>query len=189
MKKALKVSAQTVFGEGSDHPSLMIVGEIPGDIEDQEGRPFVGPAGKLLRRLLEEIGVDPDRVYLTNAVKNFRYVQRGKRRIHQKPNMTDVRACQPLLIKEITTLNPPVVLALGATAAISICGQAVGIEKNRKKILSTPFSPAAVLVTWHPSGILRSPTDEVRRLKLKQLKDDLKRAWDLSRQRYSTPLE
>jgi uracil-DNA glycosylase len=172
-----KRSTQTVFGEGSEHPLLMIVGEVPGDSEDQQGHPFVGPAGKLLRSLLTEVGIDIGKVYLTNAVKHFKFVQRGKRRLHQKPNSGEIHACMPWLAKEIAILKPQIIVALGATAAASVFGRPVKISAERSSFLISQFEDCKMIVSWHPSAILRSPDPSAKKLKLGQLKKDLQKAW------------
>lgn len=172
-----KHSTQTVFGEGSERPLLMIVGEVPGDVEDKLGHPFVGPAGKLLHVILAELGIDPQKIYLTNAVKHFKFVQRGKRRLHQKPNSSDIRACHPWLTKEIESLNPKVLMALGSTAAAALVDGHVTIQASRSHWLKSRVNEVPMLVSWHPSAILRSPDPSARKIKRKQLKADLAKAW------------
>jgi uracil-DNA glycosylase len=171
-----KLSPRLVKGEGSSHPAIMIVGEVPGDVEDKAGRPFVGPAGKLLRSLLIEIGIDAKKIFLTNAVKRFKYIPRGKRRLHQKPNAVEIRASRPMLEKEIETLKPKVIVALGATAAASLCGHPVKIKDSRSNWLESPLT-IPILVSWHPSAVLRSPDADTRKEMRDQLKADLKKAW------------
>ena len=156
-----RIGTQTVFGEGPRRPALMIVGEQPGDQEDRSGHPFVGPAGQLLDAALESAGVDRDATYVTNAVKHFKWTldERGKRRIHQKPNGAEIRACHPWLDAEIDTLKPRVLLALGATAAKALLGPATRVTVQRGKVLETALAEAA-FVTVHPSAVLRSPSGE-----------------------------
>ncbi len=148
-------ATQTVFGEGSAHARLMMVGEQPGDREDIEGKPFVGPAGKLLDRALEEAGIDRTDVYVTNAVKHFKWEARGKRRIHQKPNTSEVRACHPWLEAEIAAVEPQLVVALGATAAQSLLGSTFRLTKHRGELFDSSLGPL-VTATIHPSAILRA---------------------------------
>src|SRR5438445_13660732 len=136
----LRVEAtQTVFGEGSEHSRMMLVGEQPGDQEDLQGKPFVGPAGKLLERALNEAGIDRGRVYLTNAVKHFRWTRRGKRRLHEKPNAGQVRACRPWLEAEIEVVKPGLIVLLGATAAQSVRVPAFRVSRSRGEVLSAAF--------------------------------------------------
>ena len=154
-----KCGTQTVFGEGGAHSRLMLVGKQPGDREDIEGRPFVGPAGKLLDRALEEVGIDRDQVYVTNAVKHFKWEARGKRRIHQKPNASEVRACHPWLEGEIAAVAPDVVVALGATAAQSMLGPKFRLTQHRGEMFDSPLGPL-ITATIHPSAILRAQDDD-----------------------------
>lgn len=154
-------ATQTVFGEGSARARLMFVGEQPGDREDLEGHPFVGPAGKLLRRAMSEAGIAPRDVYLTNAVKHFKYVWRGKRRIHAKPKQIELRACHPWLEAEIAVVRPRLVVALGATAAQALFGSSFRLTEQRGRLLSAPLAPR-VIATVHPSSILRAPDDDTR---------------------------
>jgi DNA polymerase len=155
-------ATQTVFGEGRAHAPLMFVGEQPGDREDREGHPFVGPAGQLLHRAMEQAGIDPRDVYITNAVKHFKFVERGKRRIHVKPRVTEVRACLPWLEAELAVVRPHVVVALGATAAQALLGPAFRLTAHRGELLEARLAPR-VLATVHPSSILRERDDESRR--------------------------
>jgi uracil-DNA glycosylase len=150
-----KCGTQTVFGEGPARASMMLVGEQPGDREDIEGRPFVGPAGRLLDRALERAGIARDEVYVTNAVKHFKWQQRGKRRIHQKPNAAEVRACHPWLEAEVAVVQPDVLVALGATAAQSLLGSKFRLTQHRGEIFDSPLGPA-ITATIHPSAILRA---------------------------------
>jgi uracil-DNA glycosylase len=169
-----KDATQTVFGEGRAHAPLMFVGEQPGDAEDNEGRPFVGPAGKLLRKAMVAAGIDEDDVYITNAVKHFKFVQRGKRRIHAKPKTTEIRACTPWLIEEIEQVRPALVVALGATAAQALLGPAFRLTQHRGEVLASPLAPH-VVATVHPSSILRAAGDDARERELAAFTDDLKR--------------
>lgn len=155
-------ATQTVFGEGSARARIVAVGEQPGDQEDIQGRPFVGPAGKLLARALEQAGIAPSEVYITNAVKHFKFEERGKRRIHQKPNNIEIQACRPWLAAEIASVKPELILCLGATAAQSLLSKKVTITGNRGKFLTHPWAPH-VFITIHPSAVLRVlPEDRER---------------------------
>jgi uracil-DNA glycosylase len=149
-----KDATQTVFGEGSPRAGLMLVGEQPGDKEDREGEPFVGPAGRTLDRALEEAGIDRSDAYLTNAVKHFKWKPRGKRRLHQTPRAGEIEACKPWLEAELAAVQPAAVLALGATAARALYGPKVKVTKDRGRPLNSPLAPVAA-VTIHPSAILR----------------------------------
>jgi uracil-DNA glycosylase family protein len=150
-----KLGTQTVFGEGPPDARVMLVGEQPGDQEDVQGEPFVGPAGKLLDRALEQAGLDRDEVYLTNAVKHFRWEPRGKRRIHKKPGMAHVKACRPWLDAEIGTVKAEAIVLLGATAATSVLGPRFRLTEHRGEFLETELD-ALVTATVHPSSILRA---------------------------------
>jgi len=152
-------ATQTVFGEGPTDAALVLVGECPGDREDLEGHPFVGPAGGLLRRIMEEVGLAPADAYMTNAVKHFRFEQRGKRRIHQKPTTEHVTACHPWLDLELGLLDPRLVVALGATAARALLGRPVTIGKVRGERVDWD-GPGSLLITVHPSAVLRSADDD-----------------------------
>ncbi len=163
---------QTVFGEGPATAEILLVGEQPGNEEDLSGRPFVGPAGRLLDRALEAAGVDRSRVYVTNAVKHFKWEQRGKRRIHQKPAPGEVRACAPWLEAELRVVRPRAVVCLGATAAQSLLGRAFKVSERRGELLATPLAPIA-MATVHPSSILRAPDDAARRAELARFTEDL----------------
>jgi DNA polymerase len=157
------VGTQTVFGEGPKGARVMIVGEQPGDQEDRAGRPFVGPSGKLLDRALEEAGIDRDDVYVTNAVKHFKW-ERGEksaRRIHKKPNDVEIRACHPWLEEEIRLVQPRVVVCLGATAAQAIMGKSFRVTKERGRPVKSP-SGGTVIATVHPSSVLRAPDAAAR---------------------------
>ena len=169
---------QTVFGEGGKNPRLMLVGEQPGDREDVEGRPFVGPAGRILDEALDAAGIRRADVYLTNAVKHFRWERRGKRRLHMKPSQVHVRACRPWLQAELETVRPRLMILLGATAAQSVMGTAFKVTQQRGKVLASPLGGVPVLATVHPSSILRAPDDEARREAMAGLIADLKTAAD-----------
>lgn len=156
-----KIGTQTVFGEGPKRAKLMMLGEQPGDQEDLAGKPFVGPAGKLLDRALEEAGIDRDDVYVTNAVKHFKWEPRGKRRIHQKPNSREIAACRPWMEAELRLVRPKLLICLGSTAAQAIFGPAFRVTKQRGTVLDSPFA-ARVLATVHPSSLLRQPDEESR---------------------------
>ncbi|MCA1683298.1 MAG: UdgX family uracil-DNA binding protein [Actinobacteria bacterium] len=165
-------ATQTVFGEGSDDARMMLVGEVPGDREDREGRPFVGPAGRELDRALDEAGIERRDVYVTNAVKHFRFDERGKRRIHSKPDAGQIRACRPWLRAEIDVIRPEAVVLLGATAAKSLLGSQFRLMAERGRPLESDIAPV-VLATIHPSAILRGRDDESRRDLRRMLTDDL----------------
>jgi uracil-DNA glycosylase family protein len=149
-----KDATQTVFGQGRKSARLMLVGEQPGDKEDKEGEPFVGPAGRLLDRALEKAGIDRSETYVTNAVKHFKWKPRGHRRLHQTPRAGEIEACKPWLQAEVQAVEPEVVLAMGATAARSLFGPKVKVTKDRGRPLESPLAPLAA-VTIHPSAILR----------------------------------
>ena len=149
-----KHATQTVFGEGPKQARLVFVGEQPGDMEDRQGRPFVGPAGRILDRALEEANIPREEVYVTNAVKHFKWIQRGKQRMHQKPLIRQVISCKPLLEAEIKIVSPKVVVCLGVTAAQSMLGRVVRIAKERGKRLDSEFG-GTIFVTTHPSAIVR----------------------------------
>ena len=149
-----KDATQVVFGEGRPSARLMLVGEQPGDKEDLEGEPFVGPAGRLLDRALEEAGIDRSEAYVTNAVKHFKWKAKGKRRLHQTPRAGEVEACKPWLEAEVQAVEPEALLAMGATAARSLYGTKVKVTKDRGRPLESPLAPVAA-VTIHPSALLR----------------------------------
>jgi DNA polymerase len=165
-------ATQTVFGEGPAKARLMLVGEQPGDREDREGEPFVGPAGGLLHRALDEAGIDPEATYITNAVKHFKWRPRGKRRLHQTPRVGEVEACKPWLNAEVEAVKPRALVALGATAARSLFGPGIKVTRDRGELLETPLAPIAT-VTVHPSAILRVRDDDERHAALAALVDDL----------------
>jgi uracil-DNA glycosylase family protein len=156
-----KRATQTVFGEGPKRAPIMLVGEQPGDYEDAAGKPFVGPAGKILDRALAEAGINRDEVYVTNAVKHFKWEPRGKRRIHQKPNSREVAACRPWMEAEMRLVKPKLVVCLGSTAGQAFFGSSFRVTRERGKVLSSKLAPK-VVATVHPSSLLRQP-DEVSR--------------------------
>jgi len=166
-------ATQTVFGEGAERSKLMLIGEQPGDQEDLQGKPFVGPAGRLLEKALEEAGIDRQRVYVTNAVKHFRFTIRGKRRLHEKPNAGQVRACRPWLEAEIEVVRPGLLVLLGATAAQSVMGPAFRVSKQRGEVMDSPFGIPTV-ATVHPSSILRATDAESREAAMQSFIDDLR---------------
>ena len=168
-----KRGTQTVFGEGAATARVMLVGEQPGDQEDLAGEPFVGPAGQLLRAALEEAGFDPADVYLTNAVKHFKWQPRGKRRIHEKPNREEVLACRMWLDGEIENVRPAMIVALGATAAGTLLGSAAKVTRDRGKFFESTLAPL-VSLTVHPSSILRTPDSAARRAAREEFVNDLK---------------
>ena len=169
-----KNATQTVFGEGADKATLMFVAEQPGDKEDLAGHPFVGPAGKLLDEALLEAGVDRSKVYITNAVKHFKWepATRGKRRIHKKPRASEIAACRPWLETELAIVKPEIVVCLGATAAQSVLGPGFSVTRERGKIRSSPLA-SKVVATVHPSSILRAPDDAARRTQMQTFIRDL----------------
>jgi uracil-DNA glycosylase family protein len=164
---------QTVFGEGSAASEVMLVGEQPGDREDVEGRPFVGPAGQLLDRALEAAGIDRRRVYVTNVVKHFNWEPKGKRRIHKKPAAEHIRACRPWLEAELRVVRPKVLVCLGATAAQAIVGRDFRLSRHRGEFVDTDLDPM-VTATVHPSSILRAPDDRSRRVAMESFVADLR---------------
>src|SRR5438046_3089058 len=168
-------ATQTVFGEGPKGATMMLVGEQPGDYEDVSGKPFVGPAGKIMDRALEEAGIDRSKVYVTNAVKHFKWEPRGKRRIHQKPNSREIAACRPWLEAELRVVKPKLVVAMGATAAQTIFGPSFRVTRERGKLLSSKLAPR-VLATVHPSSLLRQPDEESREREYKLFVADLRAA-------------
>ncbi len=166
-------ATQAVFGEGPRHALVVLVGEQPGNEEDLAGRPFVGPAGRLLDRALAEAGIDRDLAWVTNAVKHFKWEPRGKWRIHAKPSPDELRACAPWLEAEIELLHPEVVVALGVTAARAVFGRVITIGKSRGRILETRWeTPGSV--TAHPASVLRAPDEEARHEGYRDLVDDLR---------------
>ena len=168
-----KRATQTVFGEGPKNAPMMLVGEQPGDYEDVAGKPFVGPAGKIMDRALEEAGIDRKKVYVTNAVKHFKWEPRGKRRIHQKPNSKEIAACRPWLEAELRLIKPKVLVVLGATAAQTIFGPSFRVTRERGRVLSSKFAPK-VVATVHPSSLLRQPDEESLEREYKNFVADLR---------------
>ena len=168
-----KRGTQTVFGEGSRHAKIMFVGEQPGDQEDLQGRPFVGPAGRVLDKALEIAGIDRNDVYVTNAVKHFKWEPRGKRRIHKKPRQLEITACRPWLDAEIAVTKPEVVVCLGATAAQSLLGPKFKVTERRGEVIPSTLAPFLV-ATVHPSSILRAPDEEARQEAMTAFVDDMK---------------
>ena len=156
-----KRATQTVFGEGPKRAPIMLMGEQPGDFEDVAGKPFVGPAGKILDRALAEAGINRDEVYVTNAVKHFKWEPRGKRRIHRKPNSREIAACRPWLEAELRLIKPKLLVCLGSTAGQTIFGPSFRVTRERGKVLSSKLAPK-VVTTVHPSSLLRQP-DEMSR--------------------------
>ena len=176
-----RTATQAVFGEletgdESEKPkvTIMMVGEQPGDQEDKQGRPFIGPAGRLLDRCLEEAGINRRNVYVTNTVKHFKWEPRGKRRIHKKPNAQEISACRPWLEAEIAVVKPKVIVALGATAAQALLGPKFRVTKQRGEFIESTLAPY-VMATVHPSSILRAPDDETRRLEHRRFVEDFKK--------------
>jgi uracil-DNA glycosylase len=169
-----KNATQTVFGEGKATSTVMFVGEQPGDREDLQGRPFVGPAGALLDKALEEAGIDRAKVYVTNVVKHFKWEPRGKRRIHKKPNAVEINACRPWLDAEIRAVKPRAIVCLGSTAAQALLGPKFRVSVQRAEFVKSPLAPL-VTATVHPSSILRAPSDEARRAEMKRFIEDLKK--------------
>lgn len=174
-----QTGSQTVFGEGAADAAVMLVGEQPGDREDREGRPFVGPAGRLLDQALEESGIDRRLAYVTNVVKHFKWIGRGKRRIHQKPSWSEIAACRPWLEAELAVVRPQVLVCLGATAAQALLGRDFRVTRQRGQLVETPLAPHA-LATVHPSSILRADDDR-REAEYAAFVDDLRVAAGLLR--------
>jgi uracil-DNA glycosylase family protein len=170
-----KNATQTVFGEGPKHAPIMLVGEQPGDKEDLAGKPFVGPAGGMLDRALEEAGVDRKKVYVTNAVKHFKFVPRGKLRLHQKPTTPEIKACRRWYERELAAIQPKLVVALGATAAQSVFGKITPINRNRGHLIDLDGGRKA-LVTVHPSYLLRVPDELSKAREYARFVADLKNA-------------
>lgn len=169
-----KLATQTVFGEGPTHAPLMLVGEQPGDYEDRVGRPFVGPAGKLLDRALGDAGVDRDKAYVTNAVKHFKWTARGKRRLHSKPSGPEIAACNPWLQAEIELVAPQVLVCLGATAAQALLGRDFRVTRQRGTFIKSNLAPH-VLATVHPSSLLRLPPQIDAEAEYRRFVDDLRK--------------
>jgi uracil-DNA glycosylase family protein len=165
-------ATQVVFGEGRTHAAILLVGEQPGDREDQVGRPFVGPAGQLLDKCLEMAGIDRSVVYVTNAVKHFKWEPRGKIRLHKKPNSLEIAACRPWLEKEIAAVRPQVIVCLGATAAQDLLGPQFRLTKHRGEVFPTSNGP--VTATIHPSAIIRMPEPAAKEAEIAGLVSDLR---------------
>jgi uracil-DNA glycosylase len=168
-----KTGTQTVFGEGTRNAEIVFVGEQPGDKEDLAGRPFVGPAGRVLDEALEAAGIDRKLAYVTNAVKHFKWEPRGKRRIHAKPNWAELTACRPWLDAELAVVKPKVLVALGATAAQALIGRQFRVTKQRGVPVESDLAPY-VIATVHPSSILRQETDQDRAAAFEELVSDLR---------------
>jgi uracil-DNA glycosylase family protein len=168
-----KDATQTVFGEGPQSASIMLVGEQPGDKEDLAGKPFVGPAGQILDRALQEAGIIRSNVYVTNAVKHFKFVRRGKIRLHQKPNTSEIKACRQWYERELAAIKPALVVAMGATAAQSVFGKITPINKSRGRLIDLEEGIQA-LVTVHPSYLLRLPDADAKAREYERFVDDLK---------------
>jgi len=168
-----KRGTQTVFGEGGVRARVMLVGEQPGDQEDIQGRPFVGPAGRILDTALEAAGIDRKQVYVTNAVKHFKWEPRGKRRIHKKPNSLEITACRPWIDAEINVVRPDVIVCMGATAAQALLGRQFKVTTGRGVWVPSILAPF-VMATVHPSSLLRAPDDETRRRETQRFIQDLK---------------
>jgi uracil-DNA glycosylase len=169
-----KRGTQTVFGEGAKKAQLMFVGEQPGNDEDLAGKPFVGPAGKLLDAALEAAGIDRRTVYVTNVGKHFKWEPRGKRRIHAKPNSVEISACLPWLNAELSVVKPDVLVCLGATAAQALLGKQFRVTQHRGEFIESPLAPR-VMATVHPSSILRAPDEETRQAEKRRFVEDLKK--------------
>ena len=172
-------ATQGVPGEGPDGARLMLVGEQPGDEEDVQGRPFVGPAGRLLRKLLDEAGIPAERVFVTNAVKHFFFEPRGKRRIHKTPMQRHIAACHAWLEGELTRVRPAIIVTLGATGLAAVYGKRISITEARTRKLQDPHG-TPIVASYHPSAILRAPDDDAKAKLRATLLADLKRAWKLA---------
>jgi uracil-DNA glycosylase len=173
-------ATQAVMGEGPTSAQIVFIGEQPGDEEDRQGHPFVGPAGKLLDRALADAGIDRSLVYVTNAVKHFKFEERGKRRLHKKPSGLEVKACRPWLEAEINLIQPPIIVCLGATAAQSVFGSTYRVTKERGIFVQNSWVPH-VTSTVHPSAVLRAPDEEQRHAEYQNLVEDLtkvRRLWE-----------
>jgi DNA polymerase len=173
---------QTVFGEGAPKARIMLVGEQPGDQEDVQGHPFVGPAGRILDKALDEAGIDRREVYVTNAVKHFKWEPRGKRRIHKTPNSLEITACKPWLEAEIAVIQPDLVVCLGATASQALLGRQFRVSVQRGQLLSSSIAPR-VMATVHPSSLLRAPDEETRQRETHLFVEDLKRIREFLRKK------
>jgi uracil-DNA glycosylase family protein len=168
-------ATQTVFGEGPPHAKIMLVGEQPGDREDKLGHPFVGPAGAILDSALEKAGINRSNVYLTNVVKHFKWISRGKRRVHEKPRASEINACKPWLLVEIARIKPRVIVCLGATAAQALLGSDFRVSRQRGELVPSELAPN-VLATVHPSSLLRIEDKEERHREIEHFVNDLKKA-------------
>jgi len=170
-----KLGTQTVFGEGTAHASVMLVGEQPGDQEDRTGRPFVGPAGRVLDEALEEAGIDRSKVYVTNVVKHFKWspAERGKRRIHKKPRYSEIQACRPWLAAELEVVKPEVLVCLGASAAQALLGKQFRVTRERGKLIPSSLA-RHVIATVHPSSILRAQDEDSRHSQMRAFVEDLR---------------
>ena len=173
-----RFATQAVAGEGPGSAAIVFIGEQPGDEEDHQGRPFVGPAGRLFDRALAEAGIDRSQTYVTNAVKHFKFEERGKRRIHKKPSVSEARACQPWLEAEVMAIKPKIIVCLGATAAQSVFGPDYRVTRDRGAFVNHPWAPHATS-TMHPSAILRAP-DEQRAVEYQLFVDDLRKVKKLA---------
>ncbi len=173
-------ATQTVFGEGSPDAVAMLIGEQPGDVEDREGAPFVGPAGRVLDAGLQRAGIDRSATYVTNVVKHFKWEPRGKRRLHSKPNQAEIEACRRWLDAEIAAVRPRVIVCLGSTAAQALLGRDFRVTRERGKPIPSTLAPF-VVATVHPSSILRAPDEESRRREMDAFAEDLARVADLLR--------
>lgn len=172
-------ATQVVPGAGTSHARLMLVGEQPGDQEDLAGKPFVGPAGAMLRKAMEELRIDIKTIYVTNAVKHFKFVLKGKRRLHESPRMSEINACRPWLLAELDAVKPQVVVCLGASAAKSMLGGSFALMTSRGKVLESAYAQR-VVATVHPSAILRARNEQSRHGLYQFLKDDLAVAYATS---------
>jgi len=170
-------ATQTVFGEGARRAKILFIGEQPGNEEDLKGKPFVGPAGKLFDQALEEAGIDRRQTYVTNVVKHFKWEPRGKRRIHKKPNTTEIQACRPWLEAEIAAVKPRIIVCLGATAAQTLLGKEFRVSRQRGQPVPSSLAPL-VMATVHPSSILRAADEQSRRSEMQLFIDDLKLVTD-----------
>lgn len=175
-----RVGTQTVFGEGLHSARVMLVGEQPGDQEDRTGRPFVGPAGRILDLALAKAGIDRSQVYVTNVVKHFKWspAERGKRRIHKKPRQSEIQACRPWLDAELEIVRPEVLVCLGASAAQSLLGREFRVSQQRGKFVESNLAPY-VIATLHPSSILRAPDEDSRHLQMEAFTNDLRKVAQL----------
>ncbi|MGH6914010.1 MAG: UdgX family uracil-DNA binding protein [Geminicoccales bacterium] len=167
-------ATQTVFGEGPAQARVLLVGEQPGDAEDLQGRPFVGPAGQLLARALDEAGIERSRAYVTNVVKHFKWVPRGKRRIHSKPSSMEIRACLPWLEQEIALVEPAALVCLGATAAQALLGRSFRVTRERGELVRSSLAPH-VMATVHPSSLLRIEEDAERKAAIRTFTAELRK--------------